>query len=67
MIKNILPRTNLDSYFQDPLILIATIRNRLGKSHGAGMQQKTVPRHVASYVINATASAILLLVHETNP
>ena len=66
LIKNILPQTNLDSYFQDPLILIATIRNRLSTAHGAGTQQKAVSKHVASYIINATASAILLLVDETN-
>ena len=67
LIKNLLPHTKLDSYFQDPLTLIATIRNRLSKAHGAGTQKKTVPRHVASYIINATASAILLLVEESNP
>ena len=67
LLKNILPRTNLDSYFEQPIILIATIRNRLSKAHGAGTQQKTVSKHVANYVINATASAILLLVEETQP
>ena len=67
LLKNILPRTNLDLYFEQPIILIATIRNRLSKAHGAGTQQKTVSKHVANYVINATASAILLLVEETQP
>ena len=67
LLKHILPQTMLDSYFEQPIILIATIRNRLSTAHGAGTQLKTVPKHVASYVINATASAILLLVDETNP
>ena len=67
LLNNILPRTSLDSYFRQPIMLIATIRNRLSKAHGAGTQQKTVPRHVANYVVNTTASAILLLVDESNP
>ena len=66
LLNEILPRTTLDTFFEQPIMLIATVRNRLGKAHGAGTQQKTVPRHVASYVINATASAILLLVEEVN-
>ena len=67
LLNEILPRTSLDTFFEQPIMLIATIRNRLGKAHGAGTQQKTVSKHVASYVINATASAILLLVEETKP
>ena len=67
LLKHILPHTSLDSYFEQPIMLIATIRNRLSTAHGAGTQQKSVSKHVASYVINATASAILLLIDETNP
>ena len=67
LLKEIIPRTALDPFFEQPIVLIATIRNRLSSAHGAGTQQKAVSRHVASYVINATASAILLLVDETNP
>ena len=67
LISEIIPRTALDPFFEQPIVLIATIRNRLSSAHGAGTQQKAVSRHVASYVINATASAILLLVEETKP
>ena len=67
LLKHILPQTKLDSYFEQPIMLIATIRNRLSTAHGAGTQQKAVSRHVASYVINSTASTILLLVGETEP
>ena len=67
LLDRILSKTTLDPFFEQPIMLIATIRNRLGKAHGAGTQQKAVSRHVASYVINATASAILLLVEETKP
>lgn len=67
LLENIFPRTRLDSYFQQPIMLVATVRNRSSTAHGAGTQQKTVSRHVASYVVNATAAAILLLAHECNP
>lgn len=67
LLKTILQQTTLDTFYEQPIILIATIRNRYSTAHGAGTQQKTVSKHVANYVINATASAILLLVDETNP
>ena len=67
LLKTILQQTTLDSFYEQPIMLIATIRNRLSTAHGAGTQQKTVSKHVAQYVINATASAILLLVDETKP
>ena len=67
LLKTILQQSTLDSFYEQPIMLIATIRNRYSTAHGAGTQQKTVSKHVANYVINATASAILLLVDETNP
>ena len=67
LLKGIIRQTDLESFYEQPLILIATIRNKLSSAHGAGPQQKIVSKHVANYVINATASAILLLVDETNP
>lgn len=67
LLRNILPRTNLEPFFEQPMMLVATIRNRLGSSHGAGAESREVPPHVAQYAINATASAMLLLVRETNP
>lgn len=67
LLKTILQQTTLDSFYEQPIMLIATIRNRYSTAHGAGTQQKTVSKHVANYVINATASAILLLVDETKP
>ncbi len=67
LLKTILQHTTLDSFYEQPIVLIATIRNRYSTAHGAGTQKKTVSKHVANYVINATASAILLLVEETNP
>ena len=34
----IFSNTNLDSFFKQPLMLVATIRNRLSSAHGAGTQ-----------------------------
>ena len=67
LLSIIIPRTSLPQFFKQPLIHIATIRNQLGSSHGAGTQPRNVPKHVAQYTINVTASAILLLVEEARP
>ena len=67
LLNNIRPRTTLEPFFDQPIILIATIRNRLSSAHGAGTQSRAVSKPVANYVINSTASAILLLVEVTNP
>jgi hypothetical protein len=64
LLRTILGNTSLDGFFEQPLILIATLRNRLSKAHGAGTATRQVERHVAQYAITSTAAAILLLVHE---
>jgi hypothetical protein len=64
LIKTVIDNTNLDSYFEQPLTLVATLRNKLSKAHGAGTRPKNVPQHLAKYSLNATASAIILLVDE---
>lgn len=61
LLKALLANGQLDDFWEQPLIMIATLRNRLSSSHGAGTQPKAVPEHVATYLINATASAMLLL------
>ena len=67
LLNTVLSKTELPGFLRQPLIQIATIRNELGSAHGAGTQPKAVPNHLAQYTINATASAILLLVEETDP
>lgn len=61
LLKALLGTGKLDSFWEQPLTLIATLRNRLSTSHGAGSQLKNVPEHVAMYAINSTAAAMLLL------
>ena len=65
LLSTVLKHSSLDPFFEQPLLLIATIRNRLSKAHGAGVQSKDVSPQVARFALNATASAILLLVEET--
>jgi hypothetical protein len=43
----LLGNTSLDSFFERPLILIATPRNRLSKGHGAQATTRQADRHVA--------------------
>lgn len=64
LLKALLRNGRLDQYWEQPLILISTLRNRLSSSHGAGARPKEVPEHVATYAVNSTASAILLLCSE---
>lgn len=62
LVRTVVERASLDSYFEPLLMIVATLRNRLSKAHGAGARERVVPRHLARYAINATGSAILLLV-----
>ena len=64
LLEVVVGATSLDSFFKQPLMLIATIRNRLSKSHGGGTTIRTVERHVAEYAVTSTAAAIILLVRE---
>ena len=64
LLKIILSQSKLDPFFEQPLILIATMRNRLSSSHGGGTAVRSVERHVAQYALTSTAAAILLLVHD---
>jgi hypothetical protein len=60
----VLNNSSLDRFFEQPLMLIATMRNRLSSSHGGGTSVRGVTRHVAQYAVTSTAAAVVLLVHE---
>lgn len=62
LLKIIIDNSNLESFFEQPLIITATLRNRLSKSHGSGVGRRIVTRSKATFAINATASNILFLV-----
>lgn len=64
LIQAIIANSALDSYFEQPLSVIATLRNRESTAHGAGTQTRNVAPHRAQFAINATAAAILLVVQE---
>jgi hypothetical protein len=66
LLRTVIQRSTLDSFFEQPLMLIATIRNRLSTSHGSGTQPREVPPSVAEYALNATAAAILLIVRQAS-
>ncbi len=65
LIPPVLAKSTLDAgTFQEPLTLVARMRNRLSSSHGGGSTVRTVDRHVAQYALTATAAAIVLLVQD---
>ena len=57
--------TNIESYMFETFKLVATLRNRQSKAHGAGTQPKNVSPNTARYALGATATAVLFLVEET--
>lgn len=65
LLTTIINKSGLESFFEQPLIIIATLRNRLSKSHGAGVSLKEVTHNYARYALNSTAAAIVFLVNET--
>lgn len=62
LLKTVIENSGLPPFFEQPILIIATLRNRLSKSHGAGTDARHVPEHLARYALHATASAIILLV-----
>ncbi len=64
LIRIIIQNTHLDAFFEQPLVLVATLRNKLSTSHGAGTQIRAVSQNLARFALNATASAIILLINE---
>ena len=64
LLEAVIAESSLDGFFKEPLLIVATIRNRLSKAHGSGAVSKQVSPAKAKFAINATASAILLLVEE---
>ena len=61
LVKTYMKHSGLPSYFETMLMIVATLRNKLGP-HGKGTQPVDVPEHLAKYSLHATASAIVLLV-----
>jgi len=61
LLKIIMENAGLEAFWEQPLLIIGTLRNRISTSHGAGEVEKFVPEHVAKAVINLTASAIVFL------
>jgi hypothetical protein len=64
LIKTIITNAGLESHFEQPLVYIATLRNKYSKSHGAGAHPKKVTQGIALLGLNLAASAILFLSNE---
>ena len=64
LLKTIQANSTIPTFLIDPLLIVATLRNRLSSSHGAGTQTRLATQEYAKFTINSTASSILLLVEE---
>jgi hypothetical protein len=60
LIKTLIERTELDPFFETTLQIVATLRNRLSSSHGAGSTERNVPRYLATYAVRVTGASVLL-------
>lgn len=65
LLTTIINNSELESFFEQPLIIIATLRNRLSTAHGAGIVPKEVTQNYARFALNSTAAAIVFLINET--
>ncbi len=66
LLKTVVNESSLDPYYVKLLELPHVIRNDKSYAHGQGNLDKTLPQHVAQFVVNMTASTILLIVEEAN-
>jgi len=64
LLQTVIGKSGLEPFFEQPLLIVATLRNRLGTAHGSGAQQRVIAPAKARFAINATASAILLLAEQ---
>ena len=67
LLNIIFGKTGMETFFKQPIMLVATMRNRLSSAHGPALKSESSQSTERQYAVNATASAILLLVGETNP
>lgn len=65
LLKVYLQETGLDGFWEQPLIVLANLRNKMD-AHGGGTKPHDVPKHIAQYSLNATGAAILFLIEGVN-
>lgn len=66
LLKIVVNESDLDPYYVKLLELPHVIRNTKSNVHGRGNTPTTIPRHIAKFVVNMTASTILLFTEEAN-
>ncbi len=64
LLKIVIKNSLMDGFYEQPILLIATMRNRLSTAHGSGVTPREVTQAQAEFAINTTAAAILLFVKE---
>lgn len=65
LLDAVVAQTSLDPFYKSALVVVGTVRSRLGSAHGRGTKDRPVPRHIAQYALTSTAAAIILLITET--
>jgi Domain of unknown function (DUF7014)/Abortive infection C-terminus len=64
LLKTIISNSGLDGYYEHPLLIVATLRNRQSSAHGSGSTPRRPNQATAEYALTATAAAIVFLTRE---
>ena len=64
LLRIVIEKSSLDSYYSKLLELPHVLRNEKGEVHGKSEKPSALPEHIANFVVNMTASTILLIVEE---
>lgn len=61
LLRSAITKAGIEAFFEQPLILVATMRNKLSAAHGGGTKPRHVDQATAKFAVNATAAAMLFL------
>ena len=64
LLGEVVKKSGIPGFLEQPLMSIAAIRNRLSSAHGGGSQKRIATRSIAQYTITSTCAAIVLLTEE---
>ncbi len=65
LVDIIIKNTDLEPFFEQTLIIVAILRNKLSSVHGDGVITKEISPQIAEYAINMTASSMLMLLKQS--
>lgn len=65
LVRTILKSGNLPPFFEQGLLSVPTLRNKVSSAHGGGTVARSPTKPIAHYSVNATATAIVFIAEAT--